>query len=87
MKTDMKTQDFLQLYLDKVVELWYDNRAQKKLSYAGMAELADALDSGSSEGSFMQVQLLLPAPKQDYNINKVLESCFYSRQRSIVHKR
>ena len=47
MKTDMKTQDFLQLYLDKVGELWYDNRAQKKLSYAGMAELADALDSGS----------------------------------------
>ena len=27
-----------------------------------MAELADALDSGSSEGSFMQVQVLLPAP-------------------------
>ena len=30
---------------------------------AGMAELADALDSGSSEGNFMQVQFLLPAPK------------------------
>ena len=28
-----------------------------------MAELADALDSGSSEGNFMQVQVLLPAPK------------------------
>ena len=27
-----------------------------------MAELADALDSGSSEGNFMQVQVLLPAP-------------------------
>ena len=27
-----------------------------------MAELADALDSGSSEGSFMQVQVLLSAP-------------------------
>lgn len=27
-----------------------------------MAELADALDSGSSEGDFMQVRLLLPAP-------------------------
>ena len=27
-----------------------------------MAELADALDSGSSEGSFMKVQVLLPAP-------------------------
>ena len=30
--------------------------------YADMAELADALDSGSSEGSFMQVQVLLSAP-------------------------
>lgn len=27
-----------------------------------MAELADALDSGSSEGNFMQVQVLLSAP-------------------------
>ena len=27
-----------------------------------MAELADALDSGSSESNFMQVQVLLPAP-------------------------
>ena len=31
-------------------------------SYAGMAELADALDSGSSESNFMEVQVLLPAP-------------------------
>ena len=29
---------------------------------AGMAELADALDSGSSESNFMQVQVLFPAP-------------------------
>ena len=28
---------------------------------AGMAELADALDSGSSESNFMQVQVLFPA--------------------------
>ena len=27
-----------------------------------MAELADALDSGSSESNFMQVQVLFPAP-------------------------
>ena len=27
-----------------------------------MAELADALDSGSSEDFFIQVQVLLPAP-------------------------
>ena len=31
--------------------------------FAGMAELADALDSGSSEGNFVKVQVLLPAPK------------------------
>ena len=33
-------------------------------SSAGMAELADALDSGSSESNFMQVQVLFPAPKR-----------------------
>ena len=33
-------------------------------AYAGMAELADALDSGSSESNFMEVQVLLPAPKK-----------------------
>ena len=32
--------------------------------FAGMAELADALDSGSSESNFMQVQVLFPAPKK-----------------------
>ena len=30
-----------------------------------MAELADALDSGSSESNFMKVQVLLPAEKTD----------------------
>ena len=39
-------------------------------SFAGMAELADALDSGSSEVTFVQVQVLLPAPNQ-YNPNRL----------------
>ncbi len=34
------------------------------IKYAGMAELADALDSGSSESNFMQVRPLLPAPRR-----------------------
>ena len=40
------------------------------LSFAGMAELADALDSGSSESNFMQVQVLFPAPDW-YNPNHI----------------
>ena len=39
------------------------NRFAILFLYAGMAELADALDSGSSESNFIQVQVLLPAPK------------------------
>ena len=40
--------------------------------FAGMAELADALDSGSSESNFMQVQVLFPAPNQ-YNPNLIFQ--------------
>ncbi len=33
------------------------------VGFAVVAELADALDSGSSEGNFMEVQVLSTAPK------------------------
>ena len=33
-----------------------------RTKYAGMAELADALDSGSSRSNPVEVQVLLPAP-------------------------
>ena len=39
---------------------------------AGMAELADALDSGSSEVTFVQVQVLLPAPEKDSGLDTIL---------------
>ena len=32
-------------------------------THADVAELADALDSGSSRGNSVEVQVLLPAPK------------------------
>ncbi len=36
--------------------------------FAGMAELADAYGSGPYESNFMQVQVLLPAPKIVLNL-------------------
>ena len=41
--------------------------------------MADALDSGSSEGNFMQVQVLLPAPKRKTRLKKSVFSFFMKR--------
>ena len=40
-----------------------------------MAELADALDSGSSESNFMQVQVLFPAPRKKLGKSAELLFC------------
>ena len=42
-----------------------------------MAELADALDSGSSEGNFMKVQVLLPAPKKRQDLMSLAVFIFF----------
>ena len=50
-----------------------------------MAELADALDSGSSESNFMQVQVLFPAPQPDLLIGlflTILGNCVKNRAAS-----
>ena len=49
--------------------LYYQLR--NRAGYADMAELADALDSGSSEFTLMQVQVLLSAPNQTPSIDKL----------------
>ena len=50
---------------------------KEELLYAGMAELADAQDSGSCRSNSVQVQVLLPAPnKNKTNPSENLEFVF-----------
>ena len=44
------------------------HRVKFNKAFAGMAELADAYGSGPYESNFMQVQVLLPAPKNTINV-------------------
>ena len=54
------------------------------IEYAGMAELADALDSGSSESNFMEVQVLLPAPKKTDEFSLV--GLFFGMKSDLWHQ-
>ena len=57
-----KTLDFIK-WIPLYALLYYRAERGKNI-IAAMAESADALDSGSSEGYFVEVQVLLAAPNQ-----------------------
>jgi hypothetical protein len=62
---------------DIIIQVAAANAAMKS-EYADMAELADALDSGSNEGNFMEVQVLLSAPKQKNRTHRNVSGFFFA---------
>ena len=64
------------LRTSKERKAFFRRRHTTLISFAGMAELADALDSGSSEVTFVQVQVLLPAPTEN-GMQKYTVFCFH----------
>ena len=62
---------------------YVDTNRHLKMWYAGMAELADALDSGSNGRKAVQVQVLLPAPYRVFITDLMLWTldflCFFWR--------
>ena len=51
--------------LDNLIVCRYNRQRRLRQRYAGVAELADALDSGSNGRKAVQVQVLSPAPEKD----------------------